>query len=60
METYIIFYLNGDCEETMHTHCLADSMDWLFDHGYPVVAIRDMITGETYRCATNVRRIENE
>lgn len=60
METYTIFYTDGDREEIMHSYCLADSIDWLYDHGYSVIAIRDVTTGKTYLCATNVRRIEDE
>lgn len=60
METYNIFYIHENQEGVMHSHCLTESLDYLLDHGCEIVAIRDMNTGETYRMATNVRRIEDE
>lgn len=60
MKTYTIFYTNDDGDGVMYSHCLANSIDWLYDNGYVVVAIRDMGTGKVYQNATNVRRVEND
>ena len=60
METYNIFYIHENREGVMHTHCLAESIEYLLDNNCEIIAIRDMSTGETFQCAHEVRRIEDE
>ena len=44
----------------MRSHCLEESIDYLLDHGCVITDIRDMSTGEMFRLATNVRKIEED
>lgn len=60
METYNIYYVHENRQGTMRSHCLAESIEYLLDHGCEIIAIRDVSTGKMSQVATNVRRIENE
>jgi len=60
MESYNIYYIHEDREGVMRSHCLEESIDYLLDHGCVITDIRDISTGEMYRIATNVRKIEED